>query len=102
MTAYQLTEAAEQDLNEAWDFVGQYSMNEADALAAEIHEALRLIAAVPGIGHRRADVADARYRFWRVNRYIIAYFPETRPVQIIRIVGAKRDFRKIFRRDRKR
>ena len=67
-------------------------------MAAEIRLTLELLATAPRIGHRRADVRDTRYRFWRANRFIIAYFPETRPLQIIRIVGAHRDFRKMFKK----
>ena len=67
-------------------------------MATEIRAALRLLAASPGIGHHRADVKDPRYRFWRVNRFVIAYFPDTDPLQVIRIVGGHRDFRKIFKK----
>ncbi len=51
---------------------------------------------MPGVGHRRKDVRNPRYRFWRANRFIIAYFPDTRPLQVIRIVGAQRDLRRLF------
>jgi hypothetical protein len=45
-------------------------------------------------------VKNERYRFWRVNRFIIAYFADTRPIQVIRIVGSHRDFRNIFKKRR--
>lgn len=98
MTGYVLTEAAERDLNDIWDYIAEQSIEQADAVAAEIREALHLLTSAPGVGHRRADVRDARYRFWRANRFIIAYFPDTRPLQIIRIVGGHRDFREVFKR----
>jgi plasmid stabilization system protein ParE len=100
MSAYVLTEEAERDLNEIWDYIANESIEQADAVAAEIREALTLLASAPGIGHRRADVRDGRYRFWRANRFIVAYFPDTQPLQIIRIVGGHRDFRKLFRKPR--
>jgi toxin ParE1/3/4 len=62
----------------------------------EIREAFELLAVMPGAGHRRRDVRNERYRFWRANRFIIAYFRDTQPLQIIRIVGGHRDFRRIF------
>jgi plasmid stabilization system protein ParE len=98
MSRYILTEQAEQDLNEIWTYIAEQSIDSADAVAAEIRAALELIASAPGIGHRRKDVRDARYRFWRANRFIIAYFRETQPLQIVRIVGGHRDFRQIFRK----
>jgi len=101
MIAYVLTEEAERDLNDIWDYIAEQSIEQADAVAVEIREALDLLASAPGIGHRRADVRDARFRFWRANRFIIAYFPETSPLQVVRIVGGHRDFRKLFKRPRR-
>jgi plasmid stabilization system protein ParE len=98
MSAYVLTDQAERDVNEIWDYIANESIEQADAVAAEIREALRLLASAPGIGHRRGDVKDVRYRFWRANRFIIAYFSKTQPLQIIRIVGGHRDFRQLFPR----
>jgi plasmid stabilization system protein ParE len=72
MSAYVLTEEAERDLNEIWDYIADQSIEQADAVVAEIRAALDLLALSPGIGHRRQDVKDARYRFWRANRFIIA------------------------------
>src|SRR5438094_4491039 len=96
MSEYVLTEQAEQDLNDIWDYIADQSIESADAVAREIREALELLASSPGIGHKRRDVKDPRYRFWRANRFIIAYFRETKPLQIIRIVGGRRDFRRVF------
>ncbi len=64
----------------------------------EIRQGIELVAFAPGIGHQRRDVKDRRYRFWKANRFIIADFRDTKPLQIVRIVGAARNFRKIFRK----
>lgn len=100
MSGYLLTEEAERDLNEIWDYIAGEDVQQADAVAAELRKAMELLVGAPGVGHRRRDVKDVRYRFWRANRFIIAYFPGTRPLQIIRIVGAHRDFRKLFKTPR--
>ena len=94
MSRYILTEQAEQDLNDIWDYIADQDVEQADAVAREIREAFELLAVMPGAGHRRRD---ERYRVWRANRFIIAYFRDTRPLQIIRIVGGHRDFRRIFK-----
>ena len=96
MTRYILTEQAEQDLHDIWDYIAGESLDSADAVIGAIHKSLELLSEWPGIGHRRRDVQNRRYRFWRVNRFIIAYFPDTRPLQVIRIVGAHREFRQLF------
>src|SRR5688500_4309875 len=97
MSRYILTEQAEQDLNDIWDYIADQDVEQADAVVREIRDAFELLAAMPGAGHRRRDVRDERYRFWRANRFIIAYFRDTRPLQIIRIVGGHREFRRIFK-----
>ena len=96
MSRYVLTEQAEQDLNEIWIHIAQQSIDTADAVIREIRDGIELIASSPGVGHQRRDVKDPRYRFWRANRFIIAYFRDTKPLQIIRIVGGHRDFRQLF------
>jgi plasmid stabilization system protein ParE len=96
MSRYILTEQAAQDLNDIWEHIAGQSIDQADAVLREIRDALELLASMPGAGHRRSDVRNKRYRFWRANRFIIAYFRDTRPLQIIRIVGGHRDFRRIF------
>jgi len=40
MSAYILTEQAEQDLHDIWDYVAQDSINIADAVVQEIRDAL--------------------------------------------------------------
>ena len=98
MNEYILSEEAERDLNEIWEFVAEQSITSADTVMREIREGIELVTFAPGIGHQRRDVRDRRYRFWKANRFIIAYFRDTKPLQIVRIVGASRDFRKVFRK----
>ena len=98
MNEYILTEEAERDLNEIWEYVAEQSITSADTVMREIREGIELVAFAPGSGHQRRDVRDQRYRFWKANRFIIAYFRDTKPLQIVRIVGGSRDFRKIFRK----
>ena len=63
MSRYVLTEQAEQDLNDIWDYIADQSVEQADAVIREIREAFELLASMPGAGHRRADVRNERYRF---------------------------------------
>jgi plasmid stabilization system protein ParE len=93
---YVLTHEAQQDLIDIWDYIARDSPQAADQVMEEIKKSFDLLVQFPGAGHQRKDVRDNRYRFWRANRFIIAYFPKTSPLQIARIVGAARDFRNIF------
>jgi plasmid stabilization system protein ParE len=101
MSEYILTEEAERDLTGIWEYIAAQSITSADSVILEIREGIELVAFAPGIGHERRDVRDKRYRFWKANRFIIAYFRDTKPLQIVRIVGAARNFRRIFRKQKR-
>jgi len=87
MSRYILTEQAEQDLNDIWDYIADQSVEQADAVVREIRDAFELLAAMPGAGHRRRDVRNDRYRFWRANRFIIAYFRERKTFLAAGVAG---------------
>jgi antitoxin ParD1/3/4/toxin ParE1/3/4 len=48
------------------------------------------------MGHRRAELADARHRFWTVYSYVIAYREDTSPLEIIAIVHGARQLDAFF------
>jgi hypothetical protein len=41
----------------------------------------------PGVGHFRQDLTSRPLKFWPIYSYLIVYYPETKPVQIIRRVA---------------
>jgi hypothetical protein len=58
---------------------------------------VRKLADMPGMGHRRRDVKDARLLYWAVHPYLIVYRFTRRTVYILRVVHGSRDLRKLFR-----
>jgi plasmid stabilization system protein ParE len=70
----------------------------ADRIGDDLIAAFERLAAMPGVGHTRPDVPDPDLRFWRVHRWMIAYLGDTQPLQIARVVGGQRDFRRLFGR----
>jgi antitoxin ParD1/3/4/toxin ParE1/3/4 len=48
------------------------------------------------LGHRRDDLTTEPLRFWCVYSYLIAYRPDTKPLQIIRIVHGARELGRLF------
>ena len=62
----------------------------------EIRTALKLLGSNPGIGHTREDLTDRPVKFWPVYSYLIVYNPETKPVQIIRMLHGMRDVEEIL------
>jgi toxin ParE1/3/4 len=93
---YELSARARLDLLEIWEHIADRDVDAADRVLADLRGAMVKLAEFPGLGHRRADVADARYLFWRVHSFIIVYLPETRPLAISRVVHGRRDFRTLF------
>lgn len=71
----------------------------ADQLESEFHECMERIASVPWMGHTRTDLAGPELRFVSLHKFMIAYRPETTPVQIMRILHGSRDIESVFRED---
>ena len=56
-----------------------------------LYEALSKIGDKPNfLGHRRDDLADESLRVFRVFSYLIIFLPDTKPVQIIRVIHGAR------------
>ena len=50
-----------------------------------------LLSENPGVGHVREDLTDKPVNFWVVHSYLIVFRPETRPLQIVRVLSGYRD-----------
>lgn len=59
---------------------------------------MKLLADHPGMGHKRADVADDRYRFWSVYSYVIAYRVENDVLLVVRVIHGARNVRRVLGR----
>ena len=91
MGRFELTDLAKSDITGIINFIRPRSPQAARQVRDELREAMRRLADFPGIGHLRADVTDEPLRFWAVHSYLIVYRPETRPLQVIRVLHGARD-----------
>ncbi len=93
MTAgYVFTKAARDDLNEIWEFIVRDNLDAADQVLEELEAAARMLAEVPGMGRARPDLTDASVLFWRgAGSYFLVYRPETRPLEVVRVLHGSRD-----------
>lgn len=96
MSEFILSPAARLDLIEIWEFIAQDNVDAADRVRDEMLEAMRILAAEPGLGHYRKDLADEPLRFWRVYSYLIIYRPESRPLEIVRVLSAYRNVKELL------
>lgn len=99
MSRYRLTALAKADLAEIERYIEvDGGAKLADRVIDEIVAEMRRLARQPNLGRPRRDVEDGRVRFRNANRFVIAYLPDVRPIEILRVIGGHRDFRKLFRR----
>lgn len=97
MKRFFLTRPAERDL----DLIKAYLIEKAGPkvtrrVIKDIRSGLILLGSEPGVGHVREDFTDRSLKFWPVYSYLIVYDPETKPVQIIRILHGMRDVEDIL------
>lgn len=91
MSGYVFTPQARKDLISIWEYIAQERAGVADRVVGEIRKAASALAEMPGMGRLREDLADEPLRIWPAYSYLLIYRPETRPLQIIRIVSGYRD-----------
>jgi plasmid stabilization system protein ParE len=93
---YLLTDAAKDDIREIVAYLRRQSPAAARQVRREFTSAMRRLADFPQIGHKRADLVDEPIRFWCVYSYLIVYRPETKPLEILRVLHAARDVGRIL------
>ncbi len=91
MSDFIFSKAAEKDMLALWDYIAEDDIEAADRVAEAIQEAIAKLVLMPGMGHRRTDLADETLRLWPIFSYLILYRPQTRPVEIVRVVSGYRD-----------
>ena len=99
MTRYQFTPQALDDLFEIWSYIAQDNPAAADRVEQAIYGACELLAGAPSGGTVREDLTSLPVRFWLVTpypNYFIVYDPETKPVQIVRILHGARNVRSVL------
>jgi len=92
-----LSELAEADLTDIWEFIGQDNSEAADRLIDEIHEQCQFLGATPGAGRQRPDL-DPSIRSFAVCNYVIFYRESTRGIKVARVLHGHRDIVSLFRR----
>src|ERR1041385_4407556 len=91
MADYFISPDARIDLNEVWDYIAKDNIDAADRVAQEFRETIAFLAANPELAHVRGDLTSRPVRFWRIYSYLIVYDPETRPMEVVRILSGYRD-----------
>lgn len=89
---YVLAPEAALDLVQIWRYIKKLSSVEmADRVESVIRERLAFLAANSGAGHWRKNLTEEGVKFFPVYSYLIAYRPETAPLQVVSILHGRRD-----------
>ena len=95
---YRFAPKAARDLVQIWRYVRKHGGPQvADVVEREIREKIVILAENPYIGHMRQDLTGLSLRFFAVHSYLIAYRPETKPLQIVAILHGNRDVQRLLR-----
>jgi plasmid stabilization system protein ParE len=102
MTApFQLTPQATEDLDAIWWSIAEESRDAAERVELEVLATCHRLARHPRMGTRRQDVTTLPVRFWTITEfpnYVIVYRPETIPLQVVAVLHARRDLKRVMER----
>jgi plasmid stabilization system protein ParE len=98
MSGYVLSEDADLDLDEIWDYIAADSIDAADLWIGKLFDAFEALAQTPGMGHRREDLTDLPVHFWPVGNYLVIYRAGRSPIEIIAVTQGSRDIPAFLRR----
>lgn len=90
MKRYVLTRLAESDLQGIKDFIAKDSTTAARRIVQELRAIFADVGESPDVGHHH-EFLDPSVKVRNLYRYLVVYKPETRPVQILRVVGGNMD-----------
>ena len=95
---YVLAPEAALDLVQIWRYLKeQGGAAIADRVESVIRDKVIFLAANPGAGHWRRNLTDLAVKFFTVYSYLIAYRPDTKPLQVISILHGRRDVEQILK-----
>lgn len=95
---YVLSVAAEQDLNEIWEFIARDKIDAADRWIDRLYKAFEKLALNPRLGHVREDLTDYPILFWPVGAYLILYRVQKERLEIVAITQGGRDIPSFIQR----
>ena len=87
MSSYVLGIDADLDLEEIWEYIAADKADAADRWIAILFDAFEAIARSPRIGHRRSVVTPFPVLFWPVEKYLVIYRSDRRPIEIVAVTG---------------
>jgi plasmid stabilization system protein ParE len=94
MSEYQFTPQAADDLFDIWSYIAEDNLDAANRVEEAVYSACAFLTESPRAGRIREDLTALPGRFWLVQPFRncwIVYEPESKPLQIIRILHPARN-----------
>jgi plasmid stabilization system protein ParE len=91
VASFVLSAPAASDLREIHVYIAADGPAAARRVLHDLRDAMYRLSELPGLGHVRDDLVDETLRVWTVHSYLVIYRPETRPLQIVRVLSGYRD-----------
>jgi antitoxin ParD1/3/4/toxin ParE1/3/4 len=96
---YHLTREAGADIGIIWRYIAEHSPDAADRVAENILDTCERLAQNQLIGHSVKEIGSQDLRFWtlpRYRNYTIIYRPSTTPLEIVRVLHGRRNWKRIL------
>jgi plasmid stabilization system protein ParE len=97
MPRYLLVPEARKDLSEILEYIAGDSVDAALRVHDRFIEIFELLAENPEAGHFRDDLTSRPVRFFPVYSYLVVYSADTRPIDIVRVLGGAQDVESILK-----
>jgi plasmid stabilization system protein ParE len=95
---YILSEDADLDLNDIWEYIAQDDIDAADRWISKLFDAFENLGRTPGMGHKREDLTASPVLFFTVGAYLIIYRAIRSTVEIVAITQGARDIPSFLQR----
>jgi plasmid stabilization system protein ParE len=95
---YILSEDADLDLNDIWEYIAQDDIDAADRWISKLFDAFENLGRTPGMGHKREDLTASPVLFFNVGAYLIIYRVIRPTVEIVAITQGARNIPSFLQR----
>jgi toxin ParE1/3/4 len=96
MSKFVLTPTAEGDLLKILEYLEGDNPSSVLKVVDALDDAMQFLADSPGNGHLRSDLTHQDVRFWSVFKYVVVCRPDTKPLEIVRVLHDRRDINRLL------
>jgi toxin ParE1/3/4 len=96
MNHFRLSNAANRDLEEIWEYIATDNLDAADRVIDSLHKTFSWLSQYPGAGHKRRDI-DKPILLWAEGSYEILYRVFENFIEVDAVLHGSRDIPAVLR-----